>query len=104
MLCRHEWPGNVRELMSVVRRAVVIGDGPLVGEADLIGLDGAPRSQPMPSSPSPPPARPRPGSEAEREVLLRTLADTQENITSTAQQLGVSRITLYRMLQRHAIV
>jgi transcriptional regulator with PAS, ATPase and Fis domain len=104
MLCRHEWPGNVRELMSVVRRAVVIGDGPLVTEADLIGLDGAPRSQPTPPSPLPSPSRPRPGSEAERDVLLRTLADTQENITSTAQQLGVSRITLYRMLHRHAIV
>jgi transcriptional regulator with PAS, ATPase and Fis domain len=108
MLCRHEWPGNVRELMSVVRRAVVIGDATLVAEADLIGLDSARRSQataPSPSPPpSPPPSRPRPGSEAEREVLLRTLADTQENITSTAQQLGVSRITLYRMLHRHAIV
>ena len=53
MLCRHEWPGNVRELMSVIRRAVVIGDGPLVTETDLIGLDGAPRSQPTPPSPSP---------------------------------------------------
>jgi transcriptional regulator with PAS, ATPase and Fis domain len=106
MLCRHEWPGNVRELMSVVRRAVVIGDGPLVTPTDLIGLDGAPRSQPTPppASPSPAPSRPRPGSEAERELLLRTLADTQENITSTAQQLGVSRITLYRMLHRHTIV
>jgi transcriptional regulator with PAS, ATPase and Fis domain len=104
MLCRHEWPGNVRELMSVVRRAVVIGNGKLVTETDLIGLDGAPRSQPTPPLPAASPARPRPGSEAERDVLLRTLADTQENITSTAQQLGVSRITLYRMLHRHAIV
>jgi transcriptional regulator with PAS, ATPase and Fis domain len=104
MLCRHEWPGNVRELMSVIRRAVVIGDGPLVRETDLIGLDNASRSQTTPVSPVPSPSRPRPGSEAEREVLLRTLADTQENITSTAQQLGVSRITLYRMLHRHAIV
>jgi transcriptional regulator with PAS, ATPase and Fis domain len=105
MLCRHEWPGNVRELMSVIRRAVVIGDGPLVRETDLIGLDNALRSQTPPVSPVvPPPSRPRPGSDAEREVLLRTLADTQENITSTAQQLGVSRITLYRMLHRHTIV
>ena len=104
MLCRHEWPGNVRELMSVIRRAVVIGDGPLVTETELIGLDSAPRSPTTPVPPVPSPSRPRPGSEAEREVLLRTLADTQENITSTAQQLGVSRITLYRMLHRHAIV
>jgi len=46
---------------------------------------------------------PRPGSEAEREALLGALARTQENVTLTAQELGVSRVTLYRMLRRHAI-
>jgi transcriptional regulator of acetoin/glycerol metabolism len=50
------------------------------------------------------PARPRPGSEAERSLLLGALANTEENITLTAQELGVSRVTLYRMLNRHAIV
>ncbi len=38
-LRRYRWPGNVRELMSVVRRAVVIGDGPLIEAATLIGLE-----------------------------------------------------------------
>ena len=104
MLCRYEWPGNVRELMSVIRRAVVIGDASRVTETDLIGLHGAARSAAITPPASPAPSRPRPGSEAERELLLRTLADTQENITSTAQHLGVSRITLYRMLHRHVIV
>jgi transcriptional regulator with PAS, ATPase and Fis domain len=102
MLCRHDWPGNVRELMSVIRRAVVIGNGPLIMACDLIGLTSRPPLQAAaPSSPAP---RPPPGSEEEKQMLLRTLADTQENITSTAQELGVSRVTLYRMLHRHAIV
>ena len=100
-LCRHDWPGNVRELMSVIRRAVVIGNGPLVEHADLLGLDDAPRIRGVtPAAPTP---RPPPCSEAEKQVLLRVLTDTQENITLTAQALGVSRVTLYRMLHRHAI-
>ena len=38
------------------------------------------------------------------ELDLSALAHTQENISLTAQRLGVSRVTLYRMLHRHAIV
>ena len=43
-LRRYRWPGNVRELMSVVRRAVVVGDGPLIEAAMLIGLTSDRRS------------------------------------------------------------
>ena len=43
-LRRHDWPGNVRELMAVVRRAVVIGDLPVVMLDDLTGL-GEPSAQ-----------------------------------------------------------
>jgi transcriptional regulator with PAS, ATPase and Fis domain len=97
-LRRHDWPGNVRELMAVVTRAVVIGDTPMVRAGDLTGL-GESFSRPSISSPG----RPLPGSSEERSALLRALASTQENITLTAQELGVSRVTLYRMLRRHSI-
>jgi len=101
MLCRYDWPGNVRELMSVIRRAVVIGNETQVVEADLVGFASAGHARGVaPTAPAP---RPPPCSEAEREVLLRVLSETGENITLTAQQLGVSRVTLYRMLHRHSI-
>lgn len=101
MLCRYDWPGNVRELMSVIRRAVVIGNETQIVEADLVGFASAVHTRGVtPTAPAP---RPAPCSEAEREVLLRVLSETGENITLTAQQLGVSRVTLYRMLHRHSI-
>src|SRR4029077_10680672 len=97
-LHRHDWPGNIRELMSVIRRTVVISDGLLITAADLIGLS-------EPDAPSAPPAsaRPQPGSDGERLYLVDALARAQENITETAKGLGVSRVTLYRMLHRHKI-
>ena len=98
----HSWPGNVRELMAVIRRAVVIGDGTVVMPADLIGLKEPPARRPL--APTAMPTRPLPGSEQERAALLAALGTAQENITLTAQELGVSRVTLYRMLRRHAIV
>jgi transcriptional regulator with PAS, ATPase and Fis domain len=100
-LRRHSWPGNVRELMSTVRRAVVIGDAPLVMERDLIGLDSTVPSPaksaqgPAPSSPPPP------GSLQERAALVAALQQAGENVTKAARSLGVSRVTLYRMLRRH---
>jgi len=109
-LRRNRWPGNVRELMSVVRRAVVIGDGPLIDAAALIGLDDQPMGAPngyqakAPVVAAQPTAAPKPGSPEERATLLATLDQTGENITSTADALSVSRVTLYRMLRRHDIV
>jgi transcriptional regulator with PAS, ATPase and Fis domain len=96
-LRRYRWPGNVRELMSVVRRAVVVGDGPLIEAATLIGLD-EPASVPVMHMAA------KPGSPEERATLLATLERTGENVTSTADALSVSRVTLYRMLRRHGIV
>lgn len=129
-LLRYRWPGNVRELMSTVRRAVVIGHTSRIERADLTGIDNFGVPQPVngvaavtagpgiAGQVADGPAtrggsvngasfggpRPQPGSEAERTLLLRVLADTQENIALTARELGVSRVTLYRMLRRHAIV
>ena len=97
VLRQHDWPGNVRELAAVIRRAVVIGDAPVVMRDDLTGLDAPP---PRAAAIEP---RPAPGSAAERAALLETLVRTQENITMAAHELGVSRVTMYRMLRRHGI-
>ena len=101
-LRRHRWPGNVRELMSVVRRAVVIGDGPLIEANTLTGLQDPPVAI-AGSAPPKPGSASKPGSAEERAALLATLDRTGENITSTADALRVSRVTLYRMLRRHRI-
>ncbi len=117
VLQSYHWPGNVRELMSTVRRAVVIGASGFVAAADLVGLEDPPAqigAAAAPVGPGGMPAaitvpavatsRPPPGSAEERDLLLSVLADTRENIALTARELGVSRVTLYRMMRRHAIV
>ena len=103
-LRRHSWPGNVRELMSTVRRAVVIGDGDKVQVEDLIGIEDMPRPAAAPPPLPAPKALPRAGSPEERAALLAALERHSENVTLTAQELGVSRVTLYRMLRRHSVM
>jgi transcriptional regulator with PAS, ATPase and Fis domain len=99
-LLAYPWPGNVRELMAVIRR--VSADGPAIMPGDLIGLEKPPAPMASPGY-APAPARPDPGSDNERLALLDALSATSENVTLTARHLGVSRVTLYRMLRRHDI-
>jgi transcriptional regulator with PAS, ATPase and Fis domain len=101
-LMRHRWPGNVRQLMSVVRRAVVVGDGPMVDVQALQGLEDEAQKPPVPAPMVA--ATLRPGSPEERAALVAMLETTRENISATAESLRVSRVTLYRMLRRHGIV
>ena len=91
----HPWPGNVRELENRVKRAVVMADGPLLTAADL-GL-AAPQEEPQSLGIRAARAR------AEREVLQLALAQAGSNLSKAAKLLGISRPTLYDLMQQHEI-
>jgi two-component system NtrC family response regulator len=98
---RHPWPGNVRQLLNVIKRAAIMADSNRVGCDDL-GLPA-----PAPADPAATDAdtldlrtvRER----AERAAVIAALARTNDNIAKAAELLGVSRPTLYDLLNRLAI-
>jgi two-component system NtrC family response regulator len=91
----YPWPGNVRELENRVKRAVVMSDGPLLSAVDL----GLAVSGEKPQSLGIREARAR----AEREVLQLALAEAGSNLSKAAKLLGISRPTLYDLMQQHQI-
>ena len=91
----HPWPGNVRELENRVKRAVVMSDGPVLSAADL-GLTASAEDAPSLTIRD---ARAR----AEREVLQLALAQAGSNLSKAAKLLGISRPTLYDLMQQHRI-
>jgi two-component system NtrC family response regulator len=91
----YPWPGNVRELENRVKRAVVMADGALPSVADL----GLSTSEEEPQSLGIRAARAR----AEREVLHLALAQAGSNLSKAAKLLGISRPTLYDLMQQHQI-
>jgi two-component system NtrC family response regulator len=90
----HEWPGNVRELKNRLKRAVIMSDGKHITAEDLelktasgdsckIILDLREVRE-----------------AAEREAILRALHNTSGKIAPAAELLGVSRPTLYDLIQK----
>ncbi|MDE2402523.1 MAG: sigma-54-dependent Fis family transcriptional regulator [Burkholderiales bacterium] len=90
----HTWPGNVRELCNRVQRAVVMTDHRQITAADL-GLA-------MPISPSAA-ALDTVRTMAERDAIALTLGRVNRNVTHAARELGISRMTLYRLMDKHGL-
>lgn len=96
-LSAYHWPGNVRELINRVSKAAVMAEATLITPENL-GL--------------PDPREPSSGSvvslfesreRAERIAVAHALRDCGNNVSQAALVLGVSRMTIYRLLEKHDI-
>ena len=91
----HKWPGNVRELENCIKRATIMADGNQIMVPDL-GLK---------------PAEENAGffnlrqirEEAERKAVVSVLARVDGNMVKAAELLGVSRPTLYDLMNRFGL-
>jgi two-component system NtrC family response regulator len=91
-LQRHEWPGNVRELQNRVKRAVIMSTGKRLTLQDLeLGQPGSAR----------PGASLKEARDAlETEMIRNALRKHSGKISAAAIDLGISRPTLYEMMER----
>ncbi len=92
---RHPWPGNVRELQNRIKRAVIMADSRRITEKDLELSTGIGFS----SSTTLKEAR----ENVEREMVQRALKRHLGRISSAAAELGISRPTLYELMERLGI-
>jgi DNA-binding NtrC family response regulator len=97
-LRRHGWPGNVRELRNAVQRAVILADEDIDAEHLPLPHVSAPEIGPDASMRI---AIGTPIAEAERRLILATLADHGGNKDRAARTLGISLKTLYNKLKRY---
>ena len=90
---QHPWPGNVRELINRVRRAMVMCENRLIKSADL-GLE---RRGPTRNILTLEQAR----EYAEQRAIQAALLRNKHNVQNAASELGVSRVTLYRLMEKY---
>ena len=96
ILTTYDFPGNVRELSNVVEQAVALAAGPVIEPHDLPEKLLPPETEDVFS----PPAR---LAAAERDLIQELLQARGGNLGLVAQDLGISRTTLWRRMKEHKI-
>ena len=95
-LSGHQWPGNVRELENRIKRAVVMREGPTIRAEDLdlpFGVQAGAEKRTLKD------VRER----LEKDFICETLLSNNWNIARTAQQIGVTRPTLYDLMKKYGL-
>lgn len=90
-LMEYPWPGNIRELQHTMERAVILSDGSVLKPSDFLL-----HAKPMQSMDS----EPMTLNEMEQQMILRALEQNEGNYSAAAEQLGISRQTLYNKLKK----
>lgn len=91
----HPWPGNVREMENCIKRAVIMAEGSQITAEDL-GLTASEKElEPINLR--------QVRDEAERKAVAKVLGRVDGNIVKAAELLGVSRPTLYDLINRHGL-
>lgn len=91
---RYHWPGNVRELMNQIKRVVLMSDAVIIEDQQL---DLPKQNDERRSLKS---IRER----SERDALLSVLESYGGQVSLAAKELGVSRATMYRLLNKHSLI
>ena len=130
-LLEYDWPGNVREMENTLERIVLIHDKPIITEAEILSILNENKDSLTPNISKVEKKATKAESSIEKEddyptydtskhetidaeskmtlkelekiAILAGLKRTNWNMTTTAQQLGISRMTLYRKLDQHNI-
>lgn len=90
----YPWPGNVRELINRVRCAVVMAEGKTISAKDLNLAEWVESSQQSLDEIR---------GQAERRAIEHALLRHSNRFTDAAGELGISRITLYRMMGKYGL-
>jgi two-component system NtrC family response regulator len=94
----YSWPGNIRELLNKVRRAVVLAEGPYLTREDL-DLPGPTGTSPSGGAVSLREARQR----LEADFILQALTFHNGNLSRVADDLKISRPTLYKLIRKYGL-
>lgn len=96
-LQKHDWPGNIRELQHAVERAVILSESTVLEPHDFFVLDST-TSVEDDFSPE------NMKLEEVEKILIRKVIDKHGgNISRAAKELGLTRASLYRRIEKHGI-
>ncbi|NQU28321.1 MAG: sigma-54-dependent Fis family transcriptional regulator [Candidatus Marinimicrobia bacterium] len=107
-LLEHPWSGNIRELENVLARSTLFSTGSIItNETINRTIQTSPKSvRTAPTAANPPPERPMPVvtiAEMEKQAILNALDESKGNMTRAAKNLGLSRVTIWRKIEKYEL-
>jgi len=90
-LLRYSWPGNIRELQHTIEKAVILSESNIIKPEDLYLRTGSPVNFNSSVSTL---------EEMEKQMIQLALEKNNGNFTAAAEQLGITRQTLYNRIKR----
>ncbi|MFC2080040.1 sigma-54-dependent transcriptional regulator [Bacteroidota bacterium] len=96
-LNQYHWPGNVRELQHAIERAVIMSEGSSLGPDDFI------LSSERSSSVNDHDFDTYNLEDIEKSIINKVMKQNQGNVTQAATQLGLTRTSLYRRMEKHGL-
>lgn len=92
---KYNWPGNVRELENFVEHAVVVCKSEVIKLEDLPNIRSKEEIEYIKQK--------KTMEEIEKEYIIKTLIETKQNLSKTAEILGITRATLYNKIKKYQI-
>jgi two-component system response regulator HydG len=95
-LKKYPWPGNVRELQHAIERAVIMTENDKLDKEDFFFLTASTKETPTAGDNYN-------LDEIEKNVIHRAIDKHSGNISKAAKELGLTRASLYRRLEKHGL-
>ena len=95
---KYPWPGNVRELRHAMERAVILSKGPELDTEDVLLHNRSSNSSSLGLN-----IEGLSLEEAEKTLIRKALEKHQGNISHAAEELGITRSSLYRRLEKYGL-
>ena len=95
-LQKYPWPGNIRELQHAIERAVIMSDNSTLAAEDFFFLANNPQANDVQTETFN-------LDDVEKSVIQKAINKHTGNISKAAKELGLTRASLYRRLEKHGL-
>nr|MBI1230361.1 response regulator [Cytophagales bacterium] len=97
LLQQYSWPGNIRELQHAIERAIIMSESDELDSRDFFFLSAKPTPEKMSTSNT------YNLDEVEKNIIQKAIDKNGGNISKAAKDLGLTRASLYRRLEKYGL-
>ncbi|WP_087973206.1 sigma-54 interaction domain-containing protein [Oceanobacillus rekensis] len=103
LLLQYNWPGNIRELRNIMERIIILTEKAQVTKKDILSYLPTNYAGHNHLEKKAVNSLPQEKEDIEKQLIVKTLQETNGNKSEAATRLGISRVTLYNKIKKYGI-